>query len=314
MLTHTTNQNPEGLAAVWRAVHKLENDVEKIVPPEKKIQIWKWMWIERTWFIPTVLMVLASIGAGSWYLGALILDRHIGLAIGPIQNDVVQIKGDLQGIKGTLSGIQLRQLSSTPNNAQNVKEARDILTAAKKGNILIPDMVIQQAGTSFLEAAKTEPKAWEATLDFVSYRTMLNNQLLAVENASQLATTPVTEPLELRYKLNTPTGYKQPQLSVGGEVPSDRAADIHPLGEPSLNQGQPKGREVILVDGGAVVLDGMVMKNVVIRNTLISYSGGPISLSNVIFVNCTFLLPNEMPTREFANTILANSAVSFSTG
>ena len=66
-----------------------------------------------------------------------------------------------------------------------------------------------------------------------------------------------------------------------------------------------------MAEAGWLKLDGMLMKNVVIRNATVSYSGGPVSLQNVIFANCVFLLPNETKPRDFATAVLNQPAIRF---
>ena len=109
----------------------------------------------------------------------------------------------------------------------------------------------------------------------------------------------------------SPKTIPPPKLTVGGGVPIDQAADIHPLSEKSLNAGQNRGKEVILAEGGAFQLDTLLVKNVVFRNTTIFYSGGPMNLENIIFVNCTFILPNRAHSRDFAIAALSNSSITF---
>ena len=217
----------------------------------------------------------------------------------------------LTGIETSLVAIRIQLAAANPRNTKNQSEAADLLKSAKKDGITIPDNVIREAGTSFLEASRVEPKAWEAALDFVSYHTIINKDLLAVGTADQIATTPIDPNLTTHYKILGLSGYAFPKASVGGDVSEERAATIHLLGEQSLDQGQPRGKQVILLEGGGVKLDGMVLRNVVIRNTVVSYSGGPISLDNVIFVNCVFLLPNEAQPRNFATMVLNQQAITF---
>lgn len=218
----------------------------------------------------------------------------------------------LSTIETSIAAIRLNQISSIPASPQSIREARGIIAESKKSGTFIPDSVIKQVGTSFLEASKASPKVWEAALDFVSYHTVLNRNIAAVGTADQIAVTKVDLTLVSQYHLaDPPPGHQIPKMTVGGDVPIERAATIHSLTEVAPNQGQSRGKEVILMEGGAVVLDNMLMKNVVIRNATIFYSGGPVSLLNVIFVNCTFVLPNEAHSRDFATLVLNQGAITF---
>jgi hypothetical protein len=59
------------------------------------------------------------------------------------------------------------------------------------------------------------------------------------------------------------------------------------------------------------LLDGMLMKHVVLRNVTIFYSGAPVVLEDVTFVNCTFVLTNTEGARNFALAVLASAKTIF---
>ncbi len=59
------------------------------------------------------------------------------------------------------------------------------------------------------------------------------------------------------------------------------------------------------------MLDGMILRHVVLRKTKVFYNGGDTSLQDVIFVDCTFTLKNEPTARMFALSVLAHSQVTF---
>jgi hypothetical protein len=46
------------------------------------------------------------------------------------------------------------------------------------------------------------------------------------------------------------------------------------------------------------VLDGEYMKNVVVRNAVVKYEGGPLKLENTHFGNCTFQFLQTPGSRE----------------
>jgi hypothetical protein len=93
-------------------------------------------------------------------------------------------------------------------------------------------------------------------------------------------------------------------MSVSGGVPTERSARLYSLAEGPEDDTLPSGKEVILLEGGAVALDGVGLKHVVIRNATVFYSGGPVQMEDVAFVNCTFVLDDMPRTREFASSVL----------
>lgn len=222
---------------------------------------------------------------------------------------LAHIETSLVDIQTTINILHLKQVSSAPVDPKNISEVVSILETAKQKNVPIPDNAIQQAGDSFLGAGRLEPKAWDAALGLVSYRTISNRKLLAVGTASQIATTPVTE-VATSYKIEFLEGHAIPRASVGGDVPIAVAADIHPLNEDSSNRGS-RGKEVILFEGGTISLDNMLFKNVVLRNVEVIYNGGPVKLEKVIFVNCTFRLTRGRQTQTLAEAVLSDSTITF---
>jgi hypothetical protein len=77
------------------------------------------------------------------------------------------------------------------------------------------------------------------------------------------------------------------------------------------------GEQNLEHNGPAVLrLDGTRLENVIAVNLSIEYSGGPMILRNVYFVNCTFssVKPSE-GSRQFASTLLASApSVTFNLG
>jgi hypothetical protein len=53
------------------------------------------------------------------------------------------------------------------------------------------------------------------------------------------------------------------------------------------------------------------MKNVVIRNAVIKYGGGPLALENVYFVGCTFEIQQSRRSSELAAKLLVMPNTTF---
>ena len=116
-----------------------------------------------------------------------------------------------------------------------------------------------------------------------------------------------------------------PDFTSGGSVPLGQSALLGLLGspysgqsvrviEPGENPPPPPtgiGKQVILGEGGAILLDGMILRHVVLRKTKVFYNGGDTSLEDVIFVDCTFILKNEPAARLFALAVLEQNQVKF---
>ena len=73
---------------------------------------------------------------------------------------------------------------------------------------------------------------------------------------------------------------------------------MHQLGNADPNKGQSEGAEVILIVGAGIGLDGMVLKHVVVKDSLVEYLGKqPMQLEDVTFVNCIFSISSNAPGR-----------------
>jgi hypothetical protein len=211
--------------------------------------------------------------------------------------------------------VSLRALviAGQPLKKQNQDAAKALLAEARqKSATPIPTSIVRETGTSFVDAAASlDQNVWDTALAFVSYRTQLNANLAQAATADEIATTPVDPNLTTNYRFVSIPGYPLPRLSVGGDVPIDRAALIDKIGEPPLNVGQTRGKQVILVQGGTIGLDTMRMKHVVLRDCSVFYSGGPVQLEDVVFVRCTFVLVNTANARNFSLAVLSESPTKF---
>jgi hypothetical protein len=60
-----------------------------------------------------------------------------------------------------------------------------------------------------------------------------------------------------------------------------------------------------------LALDGLYLKNVIIRDVTVEYRGGPLRLENVYFVNCEFISPLTARGRALNRALLASPSVKF---
>ena len=105
------------------------------------------------------------------------------------------------------------------------------------------------------------------------------------------------------YHEQHPADEKESSFSVVGTVPKERAAKLDHIGH-NENTASAVGDEYIFAKGGAFVIDGMQMKNVIFTNVHIIYHGSPLQMDNVFFVNCTFSVDRQPSGQSFADTFL----------
>ncbi len=167
------------------------------------------------------------------------------------------------------------------------------ITEARKDRAKIPPDVVEATGKRFVNAAEQNPIVWGAVSAFLDYRSYLN--VNAQPPLPRLVSTH-DRGVITRVRFGN-RGSSYPKWTAYGLVPSDQAATVGFIGE-HLNLEHPKGAAFILFEGDEMILDGLEMRNVILRNVSIRHYGGPVVMQNVYFVNCTFTFPSpsQMPT------------------
>lgn len=261
-----------------------------------------WKETIRIWSLPSVSVAILLFLFTQW-------EKYVEFRTHSLDR-LDSIEKNIKDIDSGLLTLRISQVSSTPNEKKSQIDAGKILANARKSAIPIPLIDVEDAGKNFVGASKENQDAWSVALDFVSYRTGLNVNLLQVGTAQQIATTPVDRTLETHYEFSAPKGYPLPTASVGGDVPIEQAAMLYKLGSQPKSDAR-RGKQVILIEGGTLLLDQTAMKHVVVRNTQIFYQGGPALLEDEIFVNCRFVMFNDSAARTLALAVLAHSTVNF---
>jgi hypothetical protein len=208
---------------------------------------------------------------------------------------------------------KLQQAADNPFDPESARAARKALAAAREGFLKIESRIVRDTGEKFIEIAESGSSAWSAVQEYLSYRSFLNADFVP-------RLTPATGTSKYRSSVSItalrPSPERRPAFEVyfaGGYASGDKSARLERLSDP-----QPEGSEFayFILDGGTatVGLDDAYMRNVIIRNSDISYAGGRVKLENVWFINCTFqayvrVLPE---TKKLGTSILAYSRpVSF---
>jgi hypothetical protein len=239
------------------------------------------------WFVPLIT-----------FAGAAVL-----LFWGWIATTLVQHGTALAAIRVSLGLTTAANAPLTPEAQQSAKAS---LAEAKKRAILVPITVVEQAGKSFIEASKIESKAWDVALEFVSYRTSLNQH-----------DEPQIHNLQLTDEYNThirSAGPPTMSVSRSGVMAIEKAARYEAIGE-NTSPGARAGPEFLIIDGHfsstALQLDGMHIRNAVFKNATIEYLGGEIILEHVYFINCTFKMKLTPQSERLGTTLLAAVPTEF---
>jgi hypothetical protein len=218
-----------------------------------------------------------------------------------------KIDDRLKNIESGLLAFRTTQAARNPRDRKSQDEAAQILAAARKESVQISATVVEEAGKSFINAAKNEPSAWNVALQFVNYRSFLNISSrppgTAMDFPSGSFATRYEEPPEniIHHGSMRWIGFSRPP-----DVPQYRR-----ISSPDLNTAQVLGPQFLVVDKYTVVLDQMFFKRVIFQNSHIIYKGGPVVLDNVYFINCTFEIVREPKGQLFASTLLSDPATKF---
>lgn len=213
----------------------------------------------------------------------------------------------------------LMKIVMQPKTAVNAKQTSEILDEAKKSGTRFDPKIIITAGQEFISAgiSSSDPDIWKTALAFLDYRSTANTVGAATTNEF----TPADKQKRYEWQGIFPVNGKNANFifAHGKVVSADKAAVFEPI-EKRLNIGKTVGSEFTLLGGstgfpGGWKLDGYRMKNVIFKDTEITYEGGPVDMQNVYFVNCTFHVAKKPNGKNFASTVLASApATTFQAG
>jgi hypothetical protein len=207
---------------------------------------------------------------------------------------------------------RLKESADNPFNPQNANDAEKTLIHAETSNIKLRPNVVEKTGKKFLDAAETEsdPRAWDTALSFLDYRSFLNTDAQPILRDPQ-----DDEPIFHTYYYDKwVEGTEHTPMRVFGKVPLAQSARLNLIGR-NFQAGRTFGNAFLLIEGtggnDSVYIDGMDMKNILIRHANIFYEGGPVIMENICFVNCAFRLIQNSTTAQLAAKVLESPCITF---
>jgi hypothetical protein len=216
------------------------------------------------------------------------------------------IEKTVKSIDADILALRLKALVSGPADSQGQAEAKKVLGTAKEESISLPQTVVEQGGKKFIGVSKGNPNAWGVALDFIAYRSWLNTR------NPETATGDYGNTFSTYYHQNLVHGRDPVKWSWGGPLTTDNSkqAKWDAIGyEDKRNTvTQPSW---IIGTGGAESLDGQQLRRAILINVEVHFSGGPVILEDVTFINCTFVFDNVATSRELGERLLADSSVNF---
>lgn len=184
---------------------------------------------------------------------------------------------------------------------------------AKQAKIAIDTSDIKQTGARIIEKSRSDPEAWDAALAFLDYRSFLASISFTLP-AGEIRQ--ISDPVVTHYDFgnNMLNFGKGATLATIGLIESADLPQIHQIFSPDENAGAKRGPIFLLLTGADLVLDNLYLKKLIIVNSHIIYRGGPITLENVSFINCTFEIDRRPAGQSFAGAVLESSpAMTFGT-
>jgi hypothetical protein len=195
---------------------------------------------------------------------------------------------------------KLLLLAGQAPSPEHAKEVRAVLSGAGVSGIQIEQSLIRRTAQQLLNASVSDPSAWAAVNSCISYQsTLISNPTPLVP--FRPGPTAVTDPSDyegLSFKPSEEQDrefQKRPSnqlvlelFKAGPLVPPERAYVLELLNRPGVHRNWSAEFMIVEARGGYIFLDGTRMRQVIIRNAIIVYDGGPTELQDVFFGNCTF--------------------------
>jgi hypothetical protein len=218
-----------------------------------------------------------------------------------------------------LAPQELKETGSNPTNPANINRAGKLLADAKKHKRKFDTTIVSQTGERFLQASASDSQVWPAVLNFLDYRTFLNEDLKP-QFANATAVTPNIQGGPYQFQLTIADQGLAPSpghdvlsltIRTSGKSSPATSARVELLSNPQP-QGSGSAQIEIIGRADGIRLDGQYLKNVTVTDADVFYDGGSVKLENVLFVNCRFHFKNRPPARNLGQSILTADFVTFS--
>lgn len=158
-------------------------------------------------------------------------------------------------------------------------------------------------------AARQNREAWNASIEFLNYKSFLNvshDPSLALKQIPKGSGFVIANPFPETINIGL-LGLTTPE-----DAPQLRRIDST---EPNPSEVQISIPQYLKIQAERIILDGFYFRHIILNNTHVIYHGGRVRLDDVYFINCTFGFKPEVDDRNlrFAETILESGpAVTFS--
>jgi hypothetical protein len=212
--------------------------------------------------------------------------------------DIAEIKGKLEVLDPLIQKLTAQRIDeaarlNSKELTAHLPELKHLAVIAKKENMVLKPETVEKLGSKLVNDGGGN--AWDAALAFLDYRSFLNvNFSPSVANAQSAEGKCVYSG---KTHIVVPSGEslaeaaRSQTFSLVGMARETDAARFEELDNPTRGCGFQFMLYQMPRPGNALLLDGLYLKNVIIKDTRVVYHGGAVKLENVYFVNCTFDFP-----------------------
>jgi hypothetical protein len=323
---------PERFAAIDKRIDALRDEIHAITKPES--------WLVRAYrfainhkafsAVLAIILCLAGIFGGGyfrWWLdhrqdgfnsavdgrirAVLVEPGGVQPTLSDIEKKVDKANTTLDTLQPFIQDVIKHQFESvsklsTQTLIERIPSVRTLLAAAKDEGVHIDPRIIADTGGKYVEASGRNHAAWGAALGFLNYKSFLNSLSTSIPMLTGKGN------YDVYFNLPWDNRWPRPQVASSfAAVPRQLAAQSDFIGK-DFNEGKPTGPALLVVSGGSAILDGLQLRHVVFRNTHILYSGGPLRMTDVYFVDCVFEMPTAKNTQGLAVAALdASPSINF---
>jgi hypothetical protein len=286
-------------------------------------------WLEKNqtlvWLLSTTLILVSILV--TFYVGVIPhlendqnrqIEKQVGESLkdplksmGQMSNDVAEIKGILKGWAPFFTPQYFKKLVSLPDKqfVASLPQLKQITQLGSENKTETPVKDIADVGKRTIALSATDNSnagvlAWEVTTALLQYRSVVN----AFNPPINLASAVPTLHYQTMYAFNFEPGLPAALLASSNMVvPKSKAAQLDLIGQ-DKNEASATGPALLVLRDGNITLDGLHLKNVILVGVHVLYRGGPLQMSNVYFLNCTFQLTRDQNGVEFAGRVLTQAS------
>lgn len=291
-------------------------------------------WVQRIGWAIVGGFAAVFIGLITWYLpkefesNRQLFRGDTAQQLAPISQDLAVLKSQVASISSIIPQLMKEKLNTKgPQLKAALASVAGIARKAREGGVEADSATVGDIGAEVIRIGDTSSPdvasvAWEATTQLLNYKSFLNTKAIPdISGAIPVTQSPVPFTLSINIHAVPPyPGYPSAIVPVnlrtqyiGPIGPVETSAVVEPLQISSNDRKSQQGPKYYVIEGKGVefILDGYRMRNVIFKNAMVLYDGGPVAIQNVYLVNCTFKFKPVPAWKRFSEVLFAKSSIDF---